>query len=173
MSSRIDHERRGQRPHRAAAERPGVDRAPAPRGSTRLDLDLQSPVALVAGSWADEGRALTRVLLRGGFRVLGAAPVGGTDTPQLVVLPADAAPAAVRELVDAHTGRSVRCRLAGSPVAPDTTPDSWVDVRVVLLATGTWAQREAAAGGLAAVLGVLVTDVLAGSSPASRSGGAR
>jgi hypothetical protein len=187
MSSRIDPERTGQRPgdHRAAPRRPagGRERTPGQpsRGSGRLDLDLQPPVALVAGTWDDDGRSVTRALLRGGFPVVGPVPGTGADTPQLVVLPAGAAAeatAVVRRLADRYTGRSVECGVVGSPVGPGTGPDpdhdSPAGVRMVLLHTGTPAQQEAAADGLAAVVGVLVTRVLAAdpagwsSGPASR-----
>ncbi|QXG76439.1 hypothetical protein KUM42_02460 [Modestobacter sp. L9-4] len=179
MSSRIDPERTGQRPgaHRAAPRRSaaGRERTPGqqPRGSGRLDLDLQPPVALVAGTWDDDGRSVTRALLRAGFRVVGPVPGTGADTPQLVVLPAGAAAeatAAVHRLADRYTGRSVECGVVGSPVGPGAgpDPDSSAGVRVVLLDSGTPAQREAAAGGLAAVVGVLVTRVLA-ADPAGRS----
>ena len=95
-------------------------------------------------------------------------PDGGTVTPQLVVLPADPAPAvlaAVWELAQAHPGRAVRCGLVGSAVGPGTGPDgnadAWAEVQVLLLDTGTQAQREAAAAGATAVVGALLTRVLA------------
>jgi hypothetical protein len=135
---------------------------PQPGGTARWDLDLQPPVAVVAGTWDDGGRALTRALVLGGFRVLGPTPGTGADAPQLVVLPADADPAEVLGTGAEVTGRSVRCRLVGSAVGPgaDPGPGSPAEVRMVLLDTGTWAQQEAAAGGLAAVVGVLLTQVL-------------
>jgi hypothetical protein len=142
-------------------------RDPGPGGGGRWDLDLHPPVALVAGTWDDDGRSLARTLVRNGFRVLGPGPGTGADTPQLVVLPADADPeatAAALGPVAGVIGRSVRC----GPVGPGAR----VDVRVVLLDTGTWAQREAAASGLSAVVGVLLTEVPT-AGPAGRTPGTR
>ena len=152
-----------------------------PRGAPRMDLDLQPPVALVAGFGDDDALALTRALLRGGFRVLRTPEGTGRDAPQLVLVPADASPevtAAVRELAVRHVGRSIWAGVVGSPAGPGTDPDpdpgadSWVDVRMLLLRTGSAAQQDAAAGGLTAVVGVLLARVVAG-DPAGGLPGSR
>ena len=72
--------------------------------------------------------------------------------------------AAVFGPLTGRTGRSVRCGLVGSPVGPgaDRGAGARAEVAMVLLDTGTRAQQEAAAGGLSAVIEVLLTRVLAG-----------